>query len=131
MTQVVENQTTIQSRPRRPLVYSLFAWYKIWIFGQFNFAAYEELISINYSNIPILIVGYNYKYDIHQTFLSSWRERQFATVKKTCKIVKTWFMIATTNINQVQEVEYYTFNHVLNYSSWVVFCKVCVAQSWV
>jgi hypothetical protein len=67
---------------------------------------------------------------MHKTFLSSWRERQFATVKKTCMTVKTWLMIATTNINQVQEVEYYTFNHVLNHSWWVVFCNVCVAQYW-
>ena len=49
-----------------PIVYSLFTMYNIWIFGQFNFAANEQLISINYSNIPILIVGYNYKYNIHK-----------------------------------------------------------------
>jgi hypothetical protein len=46
---------------------------------------------------------YNYKYNIQKTF--------FVTVKKTYVMVKTfWFIITTTKINQMHEVEYNTFN---------------------
>jgi hypothetical protein len=60
---------------------------------------------------------YNYKDNIHKTFLKSCRKGIFVTVKKTCVTVNTfWFMITTTNINQKHEVEYNTFNRAQKHS---------------
>jgi hypothetical protein len=54
---------------------------------------------------------YNYKYNIQITFFSSWLKGIFVTVKKTCVTVKTfWFIITTTHINQMHEVEYNIFS---------------------
>ena len=53
---------------------------------------------------------YNYKYNIHKTFLSLWRNGKFVTVKTF------WFKITTTNINQIHEVEYSTFNGAQSHS---------------
>ena len=58
-----------------------------------------------------LHILHNYKHNIQKTFLSPWRKGIFVTVKKTCVTVKTfWFIITITNINQMHEVEYNTFN---------------------
>ena len=60
---------------------------------------------------------YDYKYNIHKTFLSSWRKGKFVTVKKKYVTVKTfWFIITTTNINQMHEIEYSAFNGAQSHS---------------
>ena len=57
-----------------------------------------------------------YKCNIHPS-ISEFVTEKTITVKKTCVTVKIlWFILATTNINQIQEVEYNTFKGVLNNS---------------
>jgi hypothetical protein len=55
---------------------------------------------------------YDYKCNIHKTFLSSWRKIHFVTVKKPFVTVMTfWFIMTTTNINQMHEVAHNTLNN--------------------